>query len=355
MKTKIKKYFLIFLLAELFFSYSPAYAQQAPASTFNYANAGVSAQIEQFLCAPSKQTPTGNNNPVTVGGVNIIGGAPIPGTSVGGVTINGQSDSANFNSQIAAQNNGNSTDLYKCINQLYKLAIIAAISIGTFFLVIAGYIYMSAEGNQESVDKAKDILRTTITSLVILFAGWLLLHTLNPDIVNFKSIQPPSVVLDQLAAPDPDLGTGTPGGPSALVGSTVTGGNPAPQGCNNCVDYTANGLTGNSTQLPGNNTFLNQNLVAKLKQLKAAYPKLIINEAFPPTVPHQSKCHYDGTCADIGTSPKTADEANNLCKAASAAGLTVVNEYFEFQASSMPNCTAPTKFSTTTGGHLHVY
>ena len=42
-------------------------------------------------------------------------------------------------------------------------------------LVIAGYIYMAADGNEEAVTKAKDIITTIIASLVILAAGYLLL------------------------------------------------------------------------------------------------------------------------------------------------------------------------------------
>ena len=57
-------------------------------------------------------------------------------------------------------------------------------------LVIAGYIYMAADGNEEAVTKAKDIITTTIASLVILAAGYILLKFLNPDLVKFQPIQP---------------------------------------------------------------------------------------------------------------------------------------------------------------------
>lgn len=138
----IKKYILLVLVCELFFA--QANLAFAADSTYDYSTAGVSTQIEQFLCAPSK-TPT----------------------------------------------NG---DLYNCINRLYRFSLILASVIAVFFIVIAGYLYMSAEGNQEAVDKAKSILTSSITALVILFAGYILLKAINPDLVQFQTIQPPSVV-----------------------------------------------------------------------------------------------------------------------------------------------------------------
>src|SRR3989344_6084450 len=111
---KTKKYFFILLLAELLFSYAPAFAQTQSTTpqAFDYSKAGVSTQIQQYLCAP-----------------NFLGG-----------------------NQAA-----NSTDasLFTCINKLYRFAIVIASVVGVFFIVIAGYVYMAAEGNQESVEKAK--------------------------------------------------------------------------------------------------------------------------------------------------------------------------------------------------------
>jgi hypothetical protein len=105
------------------------------------------------------------------------------------------------NTDTAAFYNTGSGDLYRCINRLYRFAIIFASSIAVMFIVIAGYLYMSAEGNQEAVDKAKAILTSCVASLVILFVGYILLRAINPELIEFKSIQPPSVVLP--VAPPP--------------------------------------------------------------------------------------------------------------------------------------------------------
>ena len=96
------------------------------AEQFNYASSGVSKQIEAYLCAPSKvnenQTNlgTGAGQRLQDGGYQNYARRPITQTR----------------------------RFIKCINQLYRFAIILSAVIGVFFIVIAGYIYMSAEGNQ---------------------------------------------------------------------------------------------------------------------------------------------------------------------------------------------------------------
>jgi hypothetical protein len=170
-KNKIKKYILGFLLLELLFAYTSAYAQNN--TSYDYSQGGtnpVSSQIEKYLCAPSPviTSQTSNTN-----------------TMFAGMQIT---------QQQAAANNANGGDLYRCINQLYKFAIVVASVGGVLFIVIAGYIYMSANGEAESVTKAKNILETTITAIVILLAGYVLLKAINPDLIQFQPIQPPSVV-----------------------------------------------------------------------------------------------------------------------------------------------------------------
>jgi len=150
---KQKKIFRAFILSILLvnllmaFNAPTAYAQTP--SPYKQYNSGVDKQIAQFLCAPSDASQD----------------------------------------RTAAQG-----DLYNCINKLYRFALVIAVMFATFFIVIAGYIYMAAEGNEESVTRAKDILTTSIASIVILSIGYILLRFLNPDLIKFQPIQPPSVV-----------------------------------------------------------------------------------------------------------------------------------------------------------------
>jgi len=189
---RMKKYFLFFMVVYLFFAHAVVFAATStPSNLPTYS--GVSSEIQKYLCAPTDASKDTGNTP----GV---------GTS------------------NAAANNSASRDLYRCINQLYKFAIILGSSISVFFVVVAGYIYMSADGNQESVDKAKDILVSSITAMVILLGGFLLLKAINPDLIEFKSIQPPSVKLDTSgwnSIPPVTIPSGT--GTSTPDGSGVNG------------------------------------------------------------------------------------------------------------------------------------
>ncbi len=193
-RARFKQLIYALLLLELVFSYTPAaYAQTAD---FNYASSSISSQIEKYLCAPS---------PVDKSQTELH--------------LDSQSNQFTFNQNLVAAKNKNSQDLFNCINKLYKFAIIIAAVLGVFFIVIAGYVYMSADGNQESVDKAKSIFTSTLTSLVILFAGYILLKAINPDLVQFKSIQPPSVVLPKATMPVTGAGTVSNSVAADLIGS----------------------------------------------------------------------------------------------------------------------------------------
>ncbi len=164
-KQKIKLvFFLFFSFAILLANVNLVFAQtQNPYTQKGSSYTGVSDQIKKYLCAPS-------DNSNISGNANIVNGST--------VKVSGQGD------------------LYSCINKLYRLAIIVGATISVFFIVIAGYLYMSAEGNNESVSKAKDMLATSLTGLVLLMGGYLLLKTINPDLVKFPKLQLPSVALD---------------------------------------------------------------------------------------------------------------------------------------------------------------
>ena len=316
MAKKIKKLFFTFLLVEIFLSFTPiVHAQVQPR---DYSTAGVSDQIKLYLCAPT------DDNKGTYGKFS--------------------DDSFLGPGQQGSQNKAGG-DLYLCINKIYRFAIVAGGVIGVFFIVIGGYLYMSAEGNSESLEKAKSMLVSTITALVILFIGYILLKALNPDLIQFRSIQPPSVVMQKAPVPE-----GTGGGPKNIIGS---GG-----ACTGCVDISTKGIpysTGGGL-IAGKNTWLQPALVAKLERLKTLNNNWRVNEAYPPTVDHSSACHFNGGCADIGMmSNQSAAELNKLCQAADNAGLTgILNEYTAYKAADIPNCPAPRTYNTTTGGHLHV-
>ncbi len=164
-RQKIKTFFIILIATQLLLAHiNLAYAQNSPSVTNPPVYSGVSSQIEQYLCAPT----------------NTVG-----------------------------------TDLFTCINKLYRFAIAAGSVVAILFIVIAGYRYMASDGNQETIDNAKSMFISSITAMVILFGGYVLLRALNPDLLRFQSIQPPSVVVT------PGVTTPTTGAPAAGGAATV--------------------------------------------------------------------------------------------------------------------------------------
>lgn len=175
------------MLINIFLAYTaPALAQSAIPQTgvdasgkgYDYSKAGVSDTIKLFLCAPTEPGTVSTNN-------------------TGGTAATTGNTAAN--------------DLNECINKLYKFSIAIASVIAVFFIVIGGYIYMNAGGNQESVDKAKNILETSITALVILFGAYILLRGINPDLIKIPAVQPPTVQYAGGPLAYSDFGGYTPG------------------------------------------------------------------------------------------------------------------------------------------------
>ena len=273
----------------MFLAYGPAYAQTAPAQPATPVYSGGQAGVTQFLCTPESKSMSGTTN----------------------------------------------NALFACINQIYKFAIVVAAVVGVFFIVIAGYIYMSADGAQESVDKAKDILVSTLTCLVILFIGYVLLAAINPDLVKFNQIQQPNLTLNIPTAP-----------------TTPTTG-----ACSNCVDLSSL----NIPQKPAQGTQANSTLAAKLQSLSQKNQTWQVNEAYPPTTTHSDPCHSNGTCVDIAlTVSPTTQALAQLCSDVKSVGLNVYNEYSsqitgtDSSSAAYTACGASQNPSTRTGNNLHI-
>ncbi|MBI4363630.1 MAG: hypothetical protein HY545_02160 [Candidatus Doudnabacteria bacterium] len=76
--------------------------------------------------------------------------------------------------------------LPKCINQIYTWALGAAALLAFLMIIIGGYFIMTAQGSGEQTTKGKEFIYSAIIGLVLLFTAYLLLRTINPDLVNFN-------------------------------------------------------------------------------------------------------------------------------------------------------------------------
>lgn len=83
----------------------------------------------------------------------------------------------------------NGKDLETCINKGYRFGIaFGAISL-VFFLVFAGYMYIT--GGEVGKEKGKSILKNALVGISLLLGSYLILSFINPSLVLFKPIQPP--------------------------------------------------------------------------------------------------------------------------------------------------------------------
>ncbi len=235
--------------------------------------------------------------------------------------------------------------LEKCVNKVYRFGISFGAIALVFFLVYAGYVYIS--GGESAKGKAKEIVQNSLVGIALLLGSYVLLRFINPNLVIFKPIQPPI-----FSAPDfPDCevaGLGEecilsePGG-GTIVG---TGGYIAcPDGLINFDKKIVQVNGGGDTEK------ICKSMWTKLVSINSAH-KLIATATIGSG--HLSSCHSggspkSGTCVDIvpadGSFPK-------LCQAVKSVGnVVIVNE----SGGSESDCGKRRHFSTTTGNHLHIF
>ena len=76
------------------------------------------------------------------------------------------------------------TDLGQLISAIFtwSLGIIGLVIFVRFFY--AGFLWFTAAGNSANVGKAKDIMKNAVYGTLVLFSAYLILNTINPDLVN---------------------------------------------------------------------------------------------------------------------------------------------------------------------------
>lgn len=142
----------IAIFAVLLISLSPLLVQAQPqdpgplqpstdATALPVYNQGVDESIKEFLCTPS-------DNPLEQG-----------------------------------------TALYDCIGKLYRFSLTAGAVVLVFFIVVAGYLYIT--GGETGKGKAKGIILSALTGMGILLGSFALLNFINPSLVEIRTIQPP--------------------------------------------------------------------------------------------------------------------------------------------------------------------
>ncbi|HEV8601011.1 MAG TPA: pilin [Patescibacteria group bacterium] len=83
-------------------------------------------------------------------------------------------------------NQNPTSSIGKCVNQIYLWALGLSGILAVLMMILGGYLVMSAGGNAQQSSKGKEFIMSAIVGLGLLFGSYLILNTINPDLVNFK-------------------------------------------------------------------------------------------------------------------------------------------------------------------------
>lgn len=81
-----------------------------------------------------------------------------------------------------------STNFYDYINNIYKFGIWAIGICALLMIMIGGYMYITSAGNNASMEKAKGVITDAVIGLILALSAYLLLYTINPDLVKMKQL-----------------------------------------------------------------------------------------------------------------------------------------------------------------------
>ncbi len=203
---------------------------------------------------------------------------------------------------------GGKVVLESYLQGMIKLVIALAGALAILMLVIAGTKYVAASINPNAKKDAVGDIQNALIGLALVLSSYLLLNTINPELVNFKLILPPI------------------SGIKVAPGVTVA---PPVPACINCVTLNSSipqkppgsGCSGTSA------CQVSTNIAGKLlnlsNALRSSGTTWQVTEMWPPTRTHANACHQAGTCVDaaLRDTPITAAKITSFITAASGVGM----------------------------------
>jgi hypothetical protein len=205
-------------------------------------------------------------------------------------------------------------DYQKEIGEFVKYIIIWAFRFAGIFafimILFAGFQYLTAGGNTNQQKEAQERIFNAIIGIILLFSFWLILNTINPDILGEKEIYVPSIQEEK-----EDIEEQT-----EIIKNLTK----------------INGKLPLTSELESYDSYLNKTLVNKLIGLTNGWvvtDACIDSVCSKTTISRRSDdCHLDGTCVDIAA-VNNADNYNgnnadnyNMISTFTDAGLYVLYE-----------------------------
>ncbi len=86
---------------------------------------------------------------------------------------------------------------------IYKWAVGIAGLVAAVLVIIGGFMYLTSGGNAQRAQQGKERLTQALLGLGLLLGSYLLLYTINPDLVSFKSLKIKVIERKELTVIDP--------------------------------------------------------------------------------------------------------------------------------------------------------
>lgn len=208
---------------------------------------------------------------------------------------------------------------------------------GGFLMIVPG---VGGEKTAGSMTKGKKIISSALIGLTISFFAWLMVDTVikalsgqgiasgSPaEIIQTKGFGPWNEIKCSSSAPQTFQ---TPAPLFDKSGAVST--QAANALCSTCSKVTVPIKQGACGGTSG--CLIDSPLNSRLGSLNQAFTGWEITEAWPPTVTHQNKCHYNGTCVDVALRGNLAGNPTKITEFIQKSGEQKLNAVYEVKTST---------------------
>ncbi len=70
------------------------------------------------------------------------------------------------------------------VQALYKFGVWAVGIASLLMISVGGFMYFTSAGNNSKMEQAKNVIYDALYGLIAVLVAWVVLHTINPDLVN---------------------------------------------------------------------------------------------------------------------------------------------------------------------------
>jgi hypothetical protein len=255
--------------------------------------------------------------------------------------------------------NPDGNELANCVNKGYKFGIAFGAIALVFFIVFAGYMYIT--GGETGKGKAKGMLQNAVIGMLILLGSYVILGFINPNLLKYKSIQPPIYLANDLPLCS-EVGLGDecvlPNDPNGTT--AISNGNGGGTAISPCKSDLVKVKSASINVYFGKDPIICPGLLAKMVEFNSAMKSANIVWGVTATVEggHADRCHKSGnnetgTCFDMDVPAASGkpDLWEKTCQILKQVGLNmIVNE----SRVTTPTCGVAKRFDTSKGDSLHI-